>query len=67
MTMSEYREICEAIDGPFYAPNKVRRVGILREADVPGFVRCVDLDTKERLMVHRGKLMAQKEEAGNAS
>ena len=45
-----------AIDGPFDKPNRVRRVQILREADLPGFIRCRDLDTNEIVTTSRDRI-----------
>lgn len=47
----------QAMDGPFYAPNRYRRVEVLRPADVPGFAHCRDLDSGEALTVHLSKLV----------
>lgn len=45
-----------AIDGPFDKPNRVRRVQILREADLPGFARCRDLDTNEIVTTSKDRI-----------
>ena len=51
-------EPIEIADGPTYdhGPNYLRRVVVEREADVPGFVRCRDVETGAVLIVHRSKL-----------
>ena len=49
----------QAIDGPFYAPNRVRRVRVDRLHDMPGFWKCTDLATGESLAVAFEKLIVK--------